>query len=79
MVATSWPGGAEIITKDGKSFVKRFTAHKGEIHNPLTTPELEDKFRVMAAGYDSVKVEQIIQVISQLEDVKDIQELTNLL
>jgi 2-methylcitrate dehydratase PrpD len=79
LVKTSWPGGAEVITKDGQSFVKKFNAHKGEIHNPLTTSDLEDKFRSMTQGYDSAKVEEIIQVIDQFENISDVQELTSLL
>ena len=79
LVKKSWPGGAEVITKDGRRIVKKFEAHKGEIHNPLTTKELEDKFRMMAEGYDAAKIKNIIHVMDQFENVKDIQELTKLL
>ncbi|MEL0108174.1 MAG: MmgE/PrpD family protein [Rhodospirillaceae bacterium] len=79
LVKQSWPGGMEVITKDGRSLVKKFTAHKGEIHNPLTNEELENKFRNMTEGYDAGKVESIIDIVNRLDEVDDIQDLTNLL
>ena len=79
LVKTSWPGGIEIVTKDGRTLTKKFKAHRGEIHNPLSTEELQDKLRRMTEGYDQTKVDSIIEVMEKFENIKDIRKLTSLL
>ena len=79
LTAHSWPGAAEITGKDGRTFYKRFEAHKGEISNPLTKAELQAKFRRMTPMLDSESVEQVIGAVDRLEELDDLGELTALL
>ena len=79
LTARSWPGAAEIITKDGRKYYKRFNAHKGEISNPLTKEELQAKFQRMTPMLSSRDVDSVISIVVGLEELDDLGELTALL
>ena len=79
LTARSWPGAAEIIGKGGRTFYKRFEAHKGEISNPLTKGELQAKFRRMTPMLNPESVEQVLGIVDRLEELDDLTELTALL
>lgn len=69
----------EIIAR-GRKFSVEISSHKGKPDNPMTESELVDKFR-NNASYSMVKsskVEEIIQMISELEKVDDVTKLTRL-
>ncbi len=76
LTARSWPGAAEIITKDGRKYYKRFNAHKGEISNPLTKEELQAKFRRMTPMLGSRDADSVIRMVDGLEGLDDLGALT---
>ena len=72
----SWPGGAEIVTTDGQRHRVCFTAHKGEVTNPLTGQELEAKFRRMTERFGARWSDRVIDIVDNLETLGDIRDLT---
>jgi 2-methylcitrate dehydratase PrpD len=69
-----------IKLKDGNTYNKRVEYAKGTLQNPMTKPELEDKFRGLASMVlPDKQVESIIQTVADLERIKDISLLTSLL
>lgn len=79
----SFASTAEIITADGKVFKGTVDTLRGSIHNPLSTKELIIKFKD-CAGYakkplSASNVDQLINKILDLEKIKDINEITNIL
>lgn len=74
-----WPGAADIYTRDGRQFSKRFEHHIGQVQNPLGANDLHAKFRAMAARLGQTRAEQIIDTVERLEALDDICRLTRLL
>jgi 2-methylcitrate dehydratase len=69
-------GMSEIVTKDGKSYTARIDYPKGHPKNPMSDHELEAKFKSMASKYmTNIRMEKIIQMIYQLENLQDIGDL----
>jgi 2-methylcitrate dehydratase PrpD len=67
------------IRAKGKVFENRVDYPRGEIQNPLSQKELEDKFCGVAFRYLSKeKGEQIIHIVNHLENFNDIRDLTQL-
>lgn len=75
LAGRSWPGGAEVTTADGQTHRVRFTAHKGEVTNPLTGQELEAKFRRMTERLESRWADRVVDVVDRLETLDDLREL----
>ena len=75
LTGRSWPGGAEIATTDGPMPPRLFTAHKGEVTNPLTKQELEAKFRRMTEGLESRWADRVSDAVDNLETLDDMQDL----
>jgi 2-methylcitrate dehydratase PrpD len=69
------------ITARGEKFTAEEVAPKGDPTNPVTEDEILAKFRNNASFsmLPSSRVELVIKMISQLEKVDDITELTKLL
>ena len=69
------------ITARGEKFTAEEVAPKGDPTNPVTEDEILAKFRNNASFsmLPSSRVELVIKMISQLEEVDDITELTKLL
>jgi 2-methylcitrate dehydratase PrpD len=64
----------EIRTADGAVHTDRRAAPKGDPTDPLSRAEIEEKLRVAAAGFMSVK--RILATVSDLENLRDTRELT---
>ena len=75
LTGRSWPGGAEIATKDGQRHRVCLTAHKGEITNPLTKQELEAKFRRMTERLGYRWATRVIDAVDNLETLDDMGDL----
>jgi 2-methylcitrate dehydratase PrpD len=74
----------EITLVDGRTYRKSFCmyprTHKGSINDPLTTGEVQEKFRSLASKvFDTKRVEEIIYTVDKLEKLDDITELIDLL
>jgi 2-methylcitrate dehydratase len=73
-------GISEITTKQGISYRKRIDHPKGTLPNPMTDQDLEEKFRSLASKYMSeAQMTEIINVVSNMDKLKDIGELMKLL
>ena len=64
----------------GKSYEARVECPKGELKNPLSQEQLENKFRQVSKPYMSEKkVENIVRLVNDLETLENINELTRFL
>jgi 2-methylcitrate dehydratase len=69
-------GMSEIVTKNGKSYTMRIDYPKGHPKNPMSDDEIKTKFKSMASRYMTPKrMERIIQMIYELENLQDIGDL----
>jgi len=72
-----------VITKNGKKYDKRIDHVKGTPQNPMSTEELEEKFRgCMNFSINKLphtNIDNMIDKFRNLEDVNDISELVKLL
>jgi aconitate decarboxylase len=70
----------EIVLRDGRRFETRVDYAKGSTGQPLSLPEVAEKFRSLAAGELSpAQAYQIVATVGQLEQIDDIRDLTRLL
>jgi 2-methylcitrate dehydratase PrpD len=77
------PAIVEIKTKDGKAYSKRVDNPYGSPENPMGMDAISEKFRDCAAHaarpLKKDHVEKIIQLVSQLETVRDVRQVIRLL
>ncbi len=70
------PNLIEIVTKDGRRFLKMITHPKGHPKNPMTDKEVEIKFKTMAAHILSPgQTDIILDKLWHLEYIKDVREV----
>lgn len=73
----------EVITKDGQRFSSRVSAIKGNPLNPMSIEECMEKFRKCVdyspKRIQSDRVSRILQLLGDLESVKDISAVTDLI
>jgi 2-methylcitrate dehydratase PrpD len=76
-------GYQEIVLKmkDGNIYRRKVEHPRGEPQNPQTEEELADKFRKCAlyARYDEKTISKIKAMVTDLDNVADISQLTELL
>ena len=70
-----------ILAVDGKKYEEKVAFPKGEPENPMTKEELIEKFNVLVSygKFDGKKAKKIIDSLNELEQIRDINELTKLL
>jgi len=70
----------EVVTNDGKRFVRQVDYPKGYPENPLTQAEVEGKFLDMATSALSLRqAEKIVALVKTIERVANIEELAGTL
>ncbi|MDO8957325.1 MAG: MmgE/PrpD family protein [Deltaproteobacteria bacterium] len=70
----------EIVLKDGQSLWRRVDYPKGSPENPMTTDEIEDKFKALARTVkDQDTILSILKLYQSLEELKDLSPLIALL
>jgi len=70
----------EIQTKDGRKFKAESIYPKGHPENPMTDEEIKEKFRSLALlTFDRGQTEQIVQKVSNLENLKSVKDLVAVL
>ncbi|MBW1960186.1 MAG: MmgE/PrpD family protein [Deltaproteobacteria bacterium] len=75
-----WPARVVIETKDGKKFFKEIEHPKGDPENPLTRDEIVEKFKALVHPvFNNDRIYQIIDRVSALEKMDDVQALCELL
>ena len=77
------PQVLEVVTRDGKIITERIEFPKGNPNNPVTSDELVDSFRGMAAyaakPLSGTQVDDAISLALRLEEIPDVSALTKLL
>jgi 2-methylcitrate dehydratase PrpD len=75
------PATVDLITKDGRRFVKYVEYPKGEPENPFTEEDHSTKLRNMATwfGMKESRIEKLSSKLNNLETLSAISELTSLL
>jgi 2-methylcitrate dehydratase PrpD len=70
----------EMQTKDGRKFREESLYPKGHPKNPMTDEEIKEKFRRLSVlTLDKVQTEKIIEKVYDLENLRQVDELVNLL
>jgi 2-methylcitrate dehydratase PrpD len=70
----------KVTLKNGSVLEKEEKFQKGNIHNPLTTAELTDKFRGLASSvFSPERTDKVIGAVRRLDELQDIGQLTSLL
>jgi 2-methylcitrate dehydratase PrpD len=78
--AGKWPSRVRVVTKKGDSHEMFVEYPKGSPQNPLTDEELQGKFiRLSEKILDDKRIEKIITMINNLEHMKEVSTLTQLL
>lgn len=78
--ADSYPTDMKISLKDGRTFSDSKLFPKGSVQNPLSNEEISVLFCTWAGGTITKNCkEQVIGMVSHLEDSNDVRELTGLL
>jgi 2-methylcitrate dehydratase PrpD len=74
------PAAVTIRLNDGTVYQKQVDYARGTVQKPMTGRELEDKFRGLASmALPEKQVENIIKTVSELENIKNIRQLSSLL
>ncbi|XP_049709235.1 LOW QUALITY PROTEIN: cis-aconitate decarboxylase [Elephas maximus indicus] len=69
-----------VTLKDGATFTEHSSTFYGHWRNPLSQKDLKEKFRANASGMlPCDKVEGLIRIVEELEDIEDCSVLTTLL
>ena len=83
MERTAQIGLVEIITRGGEKYRKEVPFAYGHPKNPIAKEDLFKKFRDCARysirPFTKKRVEQIIETLDNLEEVKDMREVAKLL
>ena len=71
----------EVELEDGRVLKTQADFGKGSPANPMSDDELSDKFRECASwgGMDKARTEEILKLVWRIEELKDVNELTQLL
>jgi len=69
----------EITLKGGKRLVEQVDIPKGDPRDPMTLDDLTEKVKHFAGDRDQAKLEKVIERIVDLEKVRNIEELTEII
>jgi 2-methylcitrate dehydratase PrpD len=76
----SWPGRVKIRLKNGSSHTREIIIPKGESENPMSQPEVEEKFLSLAAPLlGDAKARSVMDEVQGLEERESLDELLALL
>ncbi len=70
----------ELTTRDGRTLTEKLSHWRGHQNDPLTRPELEEKFlRLATMRLSRASAERVMQLCDDLENLTDAAELAELL
>lgn len=70
------PAEVTVITRDGRREVERVLTPKGDPGNPLTSDEVQAKFRRLAAeALPAASIDEVLGLVLGLEDLDDLAQL----
>lgn len=76
----SWPCHIEIATRSGERKVATTEYFRGHCRNPMSDPEVEEKFRRLTADYlDVPQADAVLEKLWNLDSSPDIGEVVSLL
>lgn len=76
----SMPTRITVRTKAGKTYVQEANYPLGHPNNPMSDRQVEDKFRLLAAGkIDQKRINKIVDLVWRLDQLNDISTLMPLL
>jgi 2-methylcitrate dehydratase PrpD len=77
------PGKVRIDLNSGKYYLKEVGVAHGDPDNPMSSQEVNEKFRDCASysarSLSKQDVEKVVRMINNLEDIEDVREITRLL
>jgi len=78
MMPAQRPSRVTVKLKDGKTFTEAVFISKGDIENPYSTEDLENKFLDLTVPiYGAEKANEILDKTKRIETFKDITEFTD--
>ena len=77
----AWPARVTITMNDGNVYTTEVKYAKGDPKNPLSWEEVLQKFNTLtaASNLSESNKKQVVEAVKNLEEIKDIKELTDLL
>ncbi len=69
----------EISLKNGQTLVKQINIPKGDPRDPMTENDIIEKVKSYSGDRDQQKISRVIEMILNLETVKDVRSLTGLI
>lgn len=69
----------EIHLKDGGTRIRQVDTPRGDPRDPMTPEEVADKLKRFARGRNPERLQEIVRLVSRLDEVGDIRRLTVLL
>jgi 2-methylcitrate dehydratase PrpD len=73
------PTRVKVVTTDGKAFVNAVENPLGSLERPMSFEDCARKFSDCAKSLETGRIERIVQLVSQLERLENIQEIIRLL
>ncbi len=68
-----------VRLKDGTEHETTVLYRKGSPEDPMTVEQLMEKFRTLTKGIESRRAEQVVEIVSHIEDCNDLATLSRLL
>ena len=72
------PTRVKIVMKGGGVFTKQVENPLGSLERPMSFEDCANKFENCTKGLDQGKIQKIIEMVGQLEDVEDVREIVHL-
>jgi 2-methylcitrate dehydratase PrpD len=73
------PTRVTVVTKDGKTYTKVVENPLGSLERPMSLDDCANKFRDCAKSLDSGRIERIVQLVGELEQLDDARAIIRLL
>ena len=73
------PTRVKIVTKEGRTFAKVVENPLGSLDRPMSFDDCVRKFKDCAKGLDTGRIERIVQLVGELEQLNDAREIIRLL
>jgi 2-methylcitrate dehydratase PrpD len=73
------PTRVKVLTKDGRAFAKVVENPLGSLDRPMSFEDCVRKFKDCAKNLDTGRIERIVQLVGELEQLNDAREIMQLL
>jgi 2-methylcitrate dehydratase PrpD len=69
----------EIVLNHGRSLIKQIDIPKGDPRDPMTEKDIIDKVKTYSGNRDQKKIDEVISMILNLENITDVRSLTEII